>query len=437
MTSSLRTHGFTKEHDALLARGWPELRILTDEPVTPKKAASEAIKGIWAVDPYFQVGIPREIARRYLRIYGAQKTGVTLESAAEDPGGIDRAWLDVVMERRMAPSSTLEGGGETYAFRLAEVVYLFEAFLGTEVVVAAIAKHMLGALKHPEWWGKFPDNEAEEVPRLAWILGWLRLRMDAARFDELVAPLGKPERRLPVYSSLLHLLTDRGSPLSPGYGDVFAAQRRDAAWIAASDCEDWPSFSFPTQTITVGGADLLFRGDSAKLTRLPKWEQLRILREIGSLRHPGAARAIGALLVSRSTGAQAKAWVSEKREWLEREALPVLDEKDAASSAAIRATLEGKEPPPRKSKKDLERELRKAVDDVEPSLVAAKGDAKAERAVLEQTFRTYCEIRAALGEIMPDADFTHTIGERKWKAKRAQLVRWMDLAVKVANGDPD
>ncbi len=58
MATSLRAKAFTSEQDDLLAKGWPELRILTDERVTPKKATAEAMKGLGAGDPYFSVRIP-------------------------------------------------------------------------------------------------------------------------------------------------------------------------------------------------------------------------------------------------------------------------------------------------------------------------------------------------------------------------------------------
>lgn len=442
MATSLRVRAFTEEQDALLARGWPELRVLTDERVTAKKAASEAVKALWAGDPYLSVEIPREIARQYLRRYGAWRTDARQREAAgaTDDGPIDRAWLDVVMERRMPPSQTLAAGGETYEWRLAEVVYLFEAFLGTEVVVSALAAHLTRALEHPEWWDS-PDSEASEVCRLAQILGWLRLRMDETRFDQIVAHLAKPEPRLPRYSSFLRLLADRASPLpaegtyqADWGGEAFAAQRRDATWIEAfvKYRPEWTPR--PTQTVAVGGGDLLFLANASKLTRLAKWEQQRIIQEIGAFRHPGSARTIAALLASRATGKEAKEWVLGKREWLEGEALAAVDRKDPAAAAAIRATLEGKEPAPPKPRKELERELRRTLSGVEAKLVAAGGDAKAERAVLDETFQTYCQLRAALGEEMPYAFFTHLLGEQKWKATHETLVRWMDLAVKAATG---
>ncbi len=439
VVSPLRIRAFTPEQDALLAKGWPELRILTDEPVTPKKASSEALKALWAVDPYFGVEIPRAIARLYLRGYADWPAFI--ERKGKDDGPVDRALLDAVMEKRMPPSKTKKEGGETYAFRLAEVVYLFEAFLGTEVVVSALAGHMGGALTNLSWWEpKNIDNQAIEVSRLAQILGWLRLRMDAARFDEIVRPLTEPQAKLPFYSSLLGLLADPTSPLSAARTDIpgwaskaFATQRRDAAWLETFARDNKTRFPEATQVIAVVGADVLFRGDTAKLAQLPKWEQLQVIRELGTLREPGAARTIAGLLTSRSTASEAKEWVLEHRDWLEEEALAVLDEKDPAAAAAIRATLEGKEAPPPKSKKELERELRTLLAGVEAKLVAAHGNAAAERAILDETFRGYCQIRAAQGEMMPEAFFTHLLGDRKWKADRATLERWMNVAVEAAN----
>ena len=42
---------------------------------------------------------------------------------------------------------------ETYGWRLAEVLHVFEGFLGTEPVARAVVSHLLRALSDPELWG--------------------------------------------------------------------------------------------------------------------------------------------------------------------------------------------------------------------------------------------------------------------------------------------
>jgi len=129
--------------------------------------------------------------------------------------------------------------------------------------------------------------------------------------------------------------------------------------------------------------------------------------------------------------------VEQHREWIEREAIPALAKKDTAAANALGAALAGKEPPPPKSKRELQKELDAALREAGGKLAAAEGNAAKERAVLEEAYRTYCSVRAAQGEVIPGAYFTHLLGDQKWKTKvdQATFVRWMDLAVAVANED--
>ncbi|HVY48155.1 MAG TPA: hypothetical protein VHB21_19840, partial [Minicystis sp.] len=194
-----------------------------------------------------------------------------------------------------------------------------------------------------------------------------------------------------------------------------------------------PYFEEP-QLYYVVGAEELLRVKVAKLPQLPKWHQLRIIDEFGAVRAPGAARVIAALLPSRSAGAAAAAGLDARRAFVDEEVLPALDAGDPATSAAIRAHFGGAAPAPKRTKKQLEAELRDVLASVGPALVAAGRDEAKERAVLAGAFARYCEIRAALEEVIPEAYFTHMLGEHvpAWKVDRETSMRWMELAVDVA-----
>jgi len=82
--------GFTPEDDALFERGYPHLRILTDEKVDAKKAESIALKALDALDPVLRLHVPRTVARQFLLGYQA---GVTI------------SYADAARKKNCAPSN--------------------------------------------------------------------------------------------------------------------------------------------------------------------------------------------------------------------------------------------------------------------------------------------------------------------------------------------
>jgi len=65
---------------------------------------------------------------------------------------------------------------------------------------------------------------------------------------------------------------------------------------------------------------------------------------------------------------------------------------------------------------------------------ACEDDPARERAAMRAAFERYCEVRAALGKVVPDAYFTHQL-DLDWGADEARVTRWIDLAVDVAEGE--
>ncbi|HVY49094.1 MAG TPA: WGR domain-containing protein, partial [Minicystis sp.] len=230
--------GWTEEIDALFARGFPYLRELTDAVVSPKEAAREAKKGCQAIDPYFPVRLPRDVAARYLRGYAFHPfEEVEAQARAIDADrAIDGAYLREILATKFAPAP--DKRRETYVFRIQEVLFLFEAFLGTEEVVAAAVEHLVRARVHPDAWTPdgsafFVDHSNSNAARLVAPLGWLRLRLDPARWQALVAPLRGSNARLPEFSARLAALVDDAAPARQDEIAI-AMQRRDAAPLRRS-----------------------------------------------------------------------------------------------------------------------------------------------------------------------------------------------------------
>jgi predicted DNA-binding WGR domain protein len=422
---------FTADLDELYGRGWPHLRIVTDEQVTPAKATSEAMKGLTAIDPYFPVKVPREVARRYLRGYVLPKFDAANKAlVAKDEGAIDEKWLAEVLERKCAPTGTIDYGGETYDFRLEEIMQLFEAFLGTEVVAKAIAEHLVRARDNVKWWGTWADHHHEEAPRLVEVLGWMRLRMPPKTWSSIVAPLrGSKSAKLSSYcKGLCELADDKVATQNIS----LLMQRRDAKGVLAA-LERRRGWCVDPQIVFVAGAAALAKVNTAEYPRLPKWQQLRLIEEMGSIKAAGTLGVIAALLPSRSAGAAAAAWLGEHA----ADAKTWLGDVDATTANAVRAVLGGKSvaPPAKVDKKALEREVKAIFTGIEAELLAQKGNPKKEYDVLKTAFARYCDLRAALGDVTPEAYFTHHFADvtPNWKVSDAVTQRWLDLAVDAAD----
>ncbi len=409
------------ELDALFERGWPYLRVLTDEEVSARVARGKAKKALQAIDPYLPARVPRDVARRYLRGYkigDPYKEQAALEAAvADDVAPIDRAWLDEILREKMGPSAAHGKGTETYLFRLAEIVFLFEAFLGTKVVVGALVSHLVAARDNPAWWGTpyFQDHENGTARRLVPILGWLRLRMDAETWRRAVRPLAGVQPALPNYVANLGALLDDGCPLDGVTApEWIAMQRRDKVWLDAylDRRKAWGYWADP-QLYYVVGVSALDDQPMARLTRQPRWVQERVVDEFGALRAPQVARVIRVLSESRSKSVREAA-----ARWLAEQGQGAVELKEAKTSD------------------ELEAELRAMLEGVGARLVAQGGDPVAERQVLDESFAIYCELRAALEDPTPEAYFTHSLGDvcETWEADEATTQRWLDLAIEAAGG---
>ncbi|MEZ4316130.1 MAG: hypothetical protein R3F61_01440 [Myxococcota bacterium] len=401
--------------------GWPYLRTLDDTEVKPAEARREALKLLKVNDPYWTKTVfPREIARRYLRGYIVAKPfheADALKAAVAGDEPIDRGWFRTILEKKLGPSASMDYGAETYDFRLAEVVFLFEAFLGAEVVAEDLVDHLIAALEHPKWWGDafFQDHDNNIARRLVPVLGWLRLRMEPARWAELVARVDaatvRESPKLPGFRNDLRILADDRHPLEGiRHAEWIAMQRRDQAWITelyeGQWTQKWGYWNDP-QYYHVLGRDRLANADLAPLRKLAKWQLLQVVEQFGAMEHPAIPRLMRALVDVKAASAAATAWLEAHGQTVES-----------------RETLS-----PRQMRLELAAMMQGAGD----TLAALGGDAAKERAALASLFARYTELRAALGEEEPDAYFTHALGEagKGWKADAPTTTRWFELAVEV------
>ncbi len=428
------TFAFTRAQDELCARGWPHLRVLTDEPIAPAVAQRKALAALQAIDPFLPTILPRDLARRVLlgrRLHPFDEVEA-IKKRLELDEPVDEALLREVIATKAGQTGKRS---ETYVFRLEDDVLLFEAFLGTEPVAVAIVDHLLAAMREPERWGDgdfWIDHENANFHRVAPILGWLRLRLPEARWRAIVAPLREGNPRLPRYSATLRALSDDEAPATGSFDALATALQRRDPQAARSVLRGRYPFDHAVQATYVLGHDFLIDVPIGELKRNPKWHQERTIAEIGTIRAPGTLRVMAMLLGSRAASPLAGAWIDGHREFVEAEALPALAARpaDAALVAAVRAHLGG-EAQAGTPTGSLRKELASVFAGLPTAMRDCEDDPDRERATMKAAFDRYCEIRAALGEVTPQAYFTHQLA-LEWGAAPARVKRWVDLAVDVA-----
>jgi predicted DNA-binding WGR domain protein len=367
--AKVKPQNLPKDVDELFARGFPHLRRLA--PPLGKGVATAVKKELAAGDPDFGVDVPQDVAAAFLSAMAFSRAqAAEREAAIKTPAPIDRALLDTVLGRLAA------GMSEIYSFRILDAVWLFEAFLGTEVVAEAIVAHVVNIQS---------SNENDHVFDLIDALGYMRWRMPSVRWTAITKPLSSVKKGL--VGKRLGLLLDPSRPVTGeqlrGKTTEIALQRGDAATLrtAHSGSAYWYSARFAYLV----GDKHFDKVDYAELRRLPKWLQRQVVAQFGLLHGPH---------------------IDKIRETLER---------------AVKKSI---------SIRQAKKKIDESMAELEKWLLRANGDQTKETTILRNTFRTYCEARADAGEISPDTFFMHCLAEVKWK-KTSPVQRWLDIAMEV------
>ncbi|MDI1443550.1 hypothetical protein [Polyangium sp. 6x1] len=331
--------GFTAEDDERLARGWPEMRVITDEPVKGKAAVRLASKALDAIEHMLPLVMPRAVAARYLVGYShgpnlfvhpdypaenAQRREAR-DAAVAAPPVVD---LELLRTTLRAPHA--RGMGDTYrAWRFREVLFLYEAFLGTEPVARTLTEHLVGEAKRASPWPdllKIPNRTNAAMHHLALVLPWLLLRLPAAVAAALRAELAtvrKPEdvsdEEPRAFFALLHALANPSAPLH----DSAKALRYELA-LCAGDADEvargaslgYTLLWYPARIAWLVGTDIF----AGKLTIAVPWLH-RIAQELLLVRDPGVVRLIAHVATVRTGKTAAATWLRAHGDY----ARPILD----------------------------------------------------------------------------------------------------------------
>ncbi len=437
--------GFTPEDDMLLGRGWPALRSLTDETVPLTQARTRALEALDAIVPTLDYAIPRSVARLYLAGYCV---GPNLFDGPNQPAdnAARRARRQALLESPPVVDGSLfratlreahcQGMGDVYGrWRFAEVTFLYEAFLGTEVVARVLVERLLELAHDTASWGfagekpqrtnAAPHHLALVLPSLFQrlppaVVHALRSELDAAPkpdpsatrgpmayfelLDRLAQPDSAPRLALPEIDDELALRCPQLPALAARVekqGVLFAPAR--VAW-----CLGTAAFAMPLQ----------LAGHDAGCLAL----------ELGPLKDAGIVR-LAAHLANQRTG-RARAG-----EWLRRHASytrPILeslvklaDKKEKAAATTALALLDESAPAVTEtlSEEQVEAELGTLFADLGKELLA-KNSKRARVTAIKTAHERYAEIRSAGGYPVPEAEFTHSFSD-------FGLEEWATLAVEA------
>lgn len=155
---------FRPEDVQLLERGWPHLRLVTDEPV--KNPAAAAAVQYEKGDSTQLLHFPRAVAHAYLWAQLHPRLSPEAKEAARFTEPFDEARVPALLER-LFPSV------EPYAFHCEDAVYLLEALFGAE----RAAGWLIDRLERLDWSAAGDPNDRTFVALAC--LGFVLLRVEA------------------------------------------------------------------------------------------------------------------------------------------------------------------------------------------------------------------------------------------------------------------
>jgi predicted DNA-binding WGR domain protein len=297
----------------------PQMHRLTDAPLTPKQALKFALKPLKAIDPVWDVDVPRAAAHMFLHALNMGRPNLWFDpkSAQREPE---------IMAAGVFPESAMEGlfaqyGStlrDTYRFPFESAVFLLEALYGTERVAGALVARLAAIAADPKMRkndgaGVQYDNTHFGLYRMAWSLAALCPRLPD-QWGRVTAPLANVKGKKD-FDKTLRVLAGEGAPvdlagptpveLGLGLSDYQALEKYYSRW---------PYYYWTPRFYYVLGHEAWDKSKMDELPRLPKWLQQRMVRWFGTIRHAATARAMLWLMRGRSVREEAMAWLVAHRE---------------------------------------------------------------------------------------------------------------------------
>lgn len=374
------------ESAALFARGFPNLVALTDERA--RNAAGEVKKRLQSIDPTFPQRWPREVAVRWLNAFARDvhpfRDAAALADALGRTDVPDASLLRQLLERALTSTSG-------YAFHHTDAMYLFEALLGADEVVATWVDVVRAAPKSA-WLQRNPNvRSVTQATALGWVL---------ARASAKVAP-----------GALAGLAKARAAVGDGGR----ATLARAVDFVLGDALPDLESES------------------ERRLRVVHLSDELAAARA----RHPWRlwiADPQDAWVTGRTPPAWALARLPAEPRWLAQHLADRWGLLDTPFSEELERTR--KALPKRLTKKALDAEVHALFERLVAGLKKVRGDARAEERLVGEASLDLVVLRARSGDPMPDVHVGHILGADGWDRKNpaplqrleatdAELDRWM------------
>jgi hypothetical protein len=410
---------FDDAGDRLFARGHPHLRLLTDAAIAPAAAEKLALEALDAIDPTLRLAVPRAVARQFLLGYRVapllfeDRPGT--EAARAERLALmrsDRA-IDVALLEESLRQPHAWGMGETYSrWRWPEVLYLYEAFVGSEPVARAVADYLFASATDPDRWGFAANDPNRRNSVHHWIAAafpWLLLRVEPAVARDLRIRLTEVPRsaRVPGFVELLHWIgAPQGSP-PPG----FALETLEGEGLGAMLASDPHAFVHHAARV----AWLFGTERFGEPVKIAGYDLPRLVDSVAPLRDPGIVALITAASAQRAGRKPAGEWLARNAAF----ARPIVQALTASANAKEAAAATGAlelmkataiEEAPVMSDDDLEYAIQRIFGALEKKLRATKARTRQIKAIRE-AYEAYIEARAAAGDPIPEAYFTHRFGD--------------------------
>lgn len=452
--SALAPHGFpsapgpglcfSTAEDTLFQCGYPHMRFVTDEPVSEASAIKTAKKALDAIDPVLPIRIPLAVAERFLRGYAVgpllfvdsnhPKENASLReeraAAIRSEAAIDAKLLETTLARLGDGM-----GRDTYCrWRLPKVFYLYEHFIGSDAVARVVVDYLLRQateLKRWGWIGTDPHRTNACPHYVALALPWILRRSTPSLAESLRVELARVRHPKDVaqnepraYFALIHALLDPGAPRDETISSLahdIAYVLDDAPGIAAYIDRFPKHLIFVSRSVWLLGSERLARPLKVSGHILPE-----LVDHVAPLRDPGVVRLVAKIASQRAGKKAAGDWLRAHRDY----AVPILrslagvdddKEKQAAEGALELIGADVVE----ESRVPTEEEHAAEIDRIFAELGArlrATNDRDAQVRAIRDAHERYAEARAAIGDPIPEAYFTHCFGDYG-------LGQWAMLAV--------
>lgn len=403
---------FDSEHEELLRRGWPRLRILSDDPKENSKAEALARKHASGLDPILFVHWPRTAATTYLHLFADQNVG---NSADPKKATVDSSKpIDVdVLDRVLAQLGKLG-----YDWLMHDALFLAEAFLGprlcAERTIAALERLDFSKIDRPASWS---------IVAIGCLELFVLRADDDALHDEVVERLGAIAKR--AGNSLVAArvrLTLEGAKAHPAVKDLL---HYNADWLSVDEAHfpKYLSHEYADRLYTpivarVAGPGLVPAKLADSARRQPVWKQLERCETFECVKHQFVVELFAGMVGSKGAKGKPEAWLAEHLEF----ARPTLERLVAEShreAAALQAILSCSGAAPIATKRKLTARqvdtlVKKAFVALAQAMKTARGNPAAEREAIRATVHAIVEARAEAGEVLPEAHVGHFLMLDGW-----------------------